>query len=171
MSGRKFGGGAGGSKATSNLQYTKNEPSFLKKLKAQVGYKDESANLEDKTCSYPVGVAPLQIQDPNAGLDDDDARDDKDDEQPTVVVLKDGDLTAEQADALARGEEIHSDVPPPDGRVMFRRPKKREIGAAPKDDEESSERSKKNTSDKGKSKKVKSSLLSFGDDEEEEDDD
>ncbi|TRY61662.1 hypothetical protein TCAL_04394 [Tigriopus californicus] len=159
MSGRKFGGGAGGSKATSNLQYTKNEPSFLKKLKAQVGYKDESANLEDK------------IQDPNAGLDDDDARDDKDDEQPTVVVLKDGDLTAEQADALARGEEIHSDVPPPDGRVMFRRPKKREIGAAPKDDEESSERSKKNTSDKGKSKKVKSSLLSFGDDEEEEDDD
>ena len=33
------------------------------------------------------------------GFDDDDDREDLDDEQPTVVVLKDGDLTAEQVKA------------------------------------------------------------------------
>jgi len=35
----------------------------------------------------------------NQDFDDDDGREDGDDEQPTIVVLKEGDLTAEQVKA------------------------------------------------------------------------
>ena len=36
---------------------------------------------------------------------EEDERDDKDEEEPVVVVLKDGDLTAEEADAIKKQQE------------------------------------------------------------------
>ncbi|KAK7574516.1 hypothetical protein V9T40_011707 [Parthenolecanium corni] len=58
------------------------EPSFLKKLKQQIGYR-EGPTVETKREKLP---------------ELDDADDDRLDDQPVVVVLKAGDLTAEQVE-------------------------------------------------------------------------
>ncbi|KAJ8919867.1 hypothetical protein NQ315_006396 [Exocentrus adspersus] len=59
-----------------------NEPSFLKRLKQEAGYK-EGPTVDTKRENLS-GVADEDLQD-------------TEDEQPTVVVLKSGDLTAEEA--------------------------------------------------------------------------
>lgn len=57
MSGRKtFGGSAGGGKKGSNLQFQRHEPSFLKKLKEQVGYKSQAADVESKFASEGMNL-------------------------------------------------------------------------------------------------------------------
>ncbi|XP_006810724.2 uncharacterized protein KIAA1143 homolog [Neolamprologus brichardi] len=57
------------------------EPSFLKKFKSDVGYK-EGPNVDTKRQVMPTL--------------DDDSGSDREDELPQVVVLKSGDLTAEE---------------------------------------------------------------------------
>eukprot|EP00095_Tigriopus_kingsejongensis_P000324 maker-scaffold292_size219010-snap-gene-1.42 protein:Tk00324 transcript:maker-scaffold292_size219010-snap-gene-1.42-mRNA-1 annotation:"kiaa1143 homolog" len=151
MSGRKRGGSAGGGKS-GGLQYTKNEPSFIRKMKAQVGYRDTQSQLADK--------------DPANRPADHDDIEDQTDEQPTVVVLKAGDLTAEEAKASADGEELTPDEPPPDGRVKFRRPQKREIQPSPIDESQPVVQPKK-----PKAQSSKLQLLSFNDDGDEEESD
>ncbi|KAH6946039.1 hypothetical protein HPB50_011282 [Hyalomma asiaticum] len=61
------------------------DPPFLKKLKERVGYK-ESPSVDTKREHRPV----------------EDADPDLDDEKPVVVVLKAGDLTAEEAEMLSQ---------------------------------------------------------------------
>ncbi|RZC34899.1 DUF4604 domain containing protein [Asbolus verrucosus] len=78
-----------------SITYTKpEEPNFLKKLKQQVGYK-EGPTVDTKR--EDLGPA--------------EDLSDCDDEQPTVVVLGEGDLTAEQAsrerDRLERDGKEH----------------------------------------------------------------
>ena len=91
MSGRRsHGGSAGGGKRGSGVQYQRNEPSFLRKLKEQIGYREAVPTLDDKQ-------PDLKNQDSDEGKDDIE----KDDEKPVVVVLKEGDLTAEEAQAEA----------------------------------------------------------------------
>lgn len=64
-----------------NVNYIKPEdPEFLKVLKKQVGYDDTNHKFDKLECL------------------DNDFVDDGDDEQPQVVVLNNGDLTAEQAE-------------------------------------------------------------------------
>ncbi|XP_044312300.1 uncharacterized protein KIAA1143 homolog isoform X2 [Varanus komodoensis] len=60
------------------------EPAFLSRFKERIGYR-EGPTVDTKREQLP---AP--------GDDDDDDRSDKEDEQPEVVVLKKGDLTAEE---------------------------------------------------------------------------
>lgn len=48
---RKFGGSAGGSKASSGLQFQKQEPKFLRELKQKVGYKDTKSDIRNKVLS------------------------------------------------------------------------------------------------------------------------
>jgi len=121
------------------------EPAFLTAFKKRGGFK-EGPSVDTKR--------------EELGLDD--SQEDKEDELPTVVVLGEGDLT-EQEVAAAREEGAEeaeaAEEPPSDGRIRFKKPKKR-----PSDDaDELSERKKKATS----SKKVKNkSLLSFNEDEE-----
>lgn len=130
------------------------EPAFIRRFKQQVGYK-EGPTVDDK----------------RAALERDDTGSDLEDEKPSIVVLKKGDLTAEEVEDLKKQgksfefedePEEKEEEPPADGRILFKKPKKRSSSS-----EEDSEKKKKHK--KSESKKVKNkSLLSF--DEEEEDD-
>ncbi|XP_011055574.1 PREDICTED: uncharacterized protein KIAA1143 homolog isoform X2 [Acromyrmex echinatior] len=74
-----------------NVSYIKpNEPKFLRELKEQIGYK------EGPTVDTKREVLPKVS---------DDEREELADEQPVVVVLNSGDLTAEEADAFNKQKE------------------------------------------------------------------
>ncbi|KAM8868911.1 uncharacterized protein KIAA1143 homolog [Spinachia spinachia] len=173
------------------------EPSFLKKFKNDVGYK-EGPNVDTKRQVMPTL--------------DDDSGSDREDELPQVVVLKGGDLTAEDLKKIKEetraGAADKDDAPPADGKILFKKPAKRSAsdkyqgitassskknkkshGAEKekkKEEEENKEveededdeevqdeeekKKKKNHKEKKSGKKVKNnSLLSFGGDDEEED--
>ncbi|XP_056289724.1 uncharacterized protein KIAA1143 homolog [Pseudoliparis swirei] len=156
------------------------EPSFLKKFKNDIGYK-EGANVDTKRQAMPTL--------------DDDSGSDQEDELPQIVVLKGGDMSAEEVKKM-KGDVLpgeKEDKPPADGKILFKKPakrsssdkfqgitassskkKKKSDGAEEEEEEkeegdegvEAGEEEKK----EGKSgKTVKNSLLSFGDDEEDED--
>ncbi|XP_070823497.1 uncharacterized protein KIAA1143 homolog [Chaetodon trifascialis] len=145
------------------------EPSFLKKFKSDVGYK------EGPTVDTKRQVMPTL---------DDDSGSDREDELPQVVVLKDGDLTAEEVKKVkdeARGGDgaEKDDEPPPDGKILFKKPAKRSSSDKFQGITASSSKKKKSDGEEKekKEKEVKSgkqvknnSLLSFGGDEEEEED-
>ena len=91
---------------------------------------------------------------------------DRDDEQPQIVVMKDGDLTAEEAkeeETIQMKMEDEKKVA--EGKIAFKKPTKRE-----KDEKEGESKDEpKRKKDKSEVKKVKQkSLLSFDEDEEEE---
>lgn len=68
-----------------NVAFIKpDEPSFLKRMKEQIGYK-EGPTVETKRQNLERN-------------DNDDSDQDFDDDNPQVVVLKEGDLTAEQVE-------------------------------------------------------------------------
>ncbi|XP_060580048.1 uncharacterized protein KIAA1143 homolog, partial [Ruditapes philippinarum] len=104
---------------------------------------------------------------------EDEDRSDNEDEKPTIVVLKEGDLTAEEAD-LALKDDKDDDVDekePSDGKITFKKPVKRQSETANELAVSSSKKTKeeKKTKKTSSSKEVKnSSLLSFGDDEDDE---
>lgn len=75
-----------------NVAFIKpDEPSFLKQIKQQIGYK-EGPDIDTKR------------QKLSEEFDSDNS--DLDEESPQVVVLKEGDLTAEQADIEKKRIEI-----------------------------------------------------------------
>ncbi|CAL8086881.1 unnamed protein product [Orchesella dallaii] len=93
---------------------------------------------------------------------------DKDDERPTVVVLKSGDLTADEAEKLGVfGEKDEDDTEDSSGRVVFKKPTKRPLEASKESDEIRSKLEKRESSMKKVNNKT---LLSF-DDEEDDDPD
>ncbi|XP_073342169.1 uncharacterized protein KIAA1143 homolog [Pagrus major] len=148
------------------------EPSFLKKFKSDVGYK-EGPTVDTKRQEMPTL--------------DDDSGSDREDELPQVVVLKSGDLTAEDVKKI-KGElrTDKDDEAPPDGKILFKKPAKR--SSSDKFQGITASSSKKKKSDRGEKKEEKekedeekkevntgkkvknNSLLSFGGDEEEEED-
>ncbi|XP_076685514.1 uncharacterized protein KIAA1143 homolog [Andrena cerasifolii] len=94
-----------------NISYIKpDEPKFLRELKEQVGYK-EGPTIDTKREVLPQ--------------DSDDDRDEPTEEQPVVVVLNSGDLTAEEADAFAKKKEEEEANAPADlsKRIIFRKNK------------------------------------------------
>ncbi|XP_028926999.1 uncharacterized protein KIAA1143 homolog [Ornithorhynchus anatinus] len=104
---------------------------------------------------------------------------DKEDEQPQVVVLKKGDLSAEEVMKIKeqiKSSKSDEEPVPADGKIMFRKPVKRSsdekyMGLTASSSKKKKEE-KKNMGDsvapKNTQKQIKnSSLLSFGDDEEE----
>lgn len=145
------------------------EPSFLKKFKKDVGYK-EGPSVETKLQTMPVL--------------DDDSGSDREDELPQVVVLKGGDLSAEDVkkikDELRPAGEKDDNAAAPDGKILFKKPAKRSssdkfqgIKASSskkkKSDEEEEEEGEEVKKEVKSGKKVKNnSLLSFGGEEEEE---
>ncbi|PWA22522.1 hypothetical protein CCH79_00018181 [Gambusia affinis] len=170
------------------------EPSFLKKFKTDVGYK-EGPNVDTKRQAMPTP--------------DDDSGSDKEDELPQVVVLKSGDLSADEVKKLkgelragdegekgqdaTGGGSVRSvktlrrflsvlftgEEAPPDGKILFKKPAKRSSSdkfqgiAASSSKKKKEERAAEQEEDRDRKsgKKVKNnSLLSFGDDEEEEND-
>ncbi|XP_042280446.1 uncharacterized protein KIAA1143 homolog [Thunnus albacares] len=146
------------------------EPSFLKKFKNDVGYK-EGPNVDTKRQVMPTL--------------DDDSGSDREDELPQIVVLKGGDLTSEEVKKIKedmRAGSEKDDEPPADGKILFKKPAKR--SSSDKFQGITASSSKKKKSDGGEKKeeeeekkevksgkKVKNnSLLSFGGDEEDEED-
>merc|ERR1712226_1612665 len=123
------------------------EPSFIKAIKAQVGYQE------------PEGIE-AKMRRSEGGED----RDDRDDEAPTIVVLKAGDLSEEEVKKQTNTAEnkIDLDGPPPDGKMRFKKPAKRSEND--KDDRITSN----GEPQKKRSKTLKKSLLSFNEDEEDE---
>ncbi|XP_050996169.1 uncharacterized protein KIAA1143 homolog [Acomys russatus] len=143
------------------------EPAFLSRFKERVGYK-EGPTVETKK---------IQPQLP----DEDDNHSDKEDEQPQVVVLKKGDLTAEEAmkiKAEIKAAKADEEEPPPaDGRIMYRKPVKRASEEKCSGLTASSKKKKTNEDDVKKQNSVRknsqkqirnSSLLSFDSDDEHE---
>lgn len=130
-----------------NVNYIKPEdPEFLKVFKRQAGYDDRNHKFDELE------------------NDEKDFVDDEDSEKPQVVVLKKGDLTAEEADIEQQKLQLEEEQTKADltQRVIFK----------PKNATGSSDTNKrKHKGDNGKSSKEKKSkpVLSFDDDEEEED--
>ncbi|XP_008565497.1 PREDICTED: uncharacterized protein KIAA1143 homolog isoform X1 [Galeopterus variegatus] len=142
------------------------EPAFLARFKERVGYK-EGPTVETKR---------IQPQLP----DEDGDHSDKEDEQPQVVVLKKGDLSAEEVmkiKAEIKAAKADEEPAPADGRIMYRKPVKR-----PSDEKYSgltvsskkkmtneNEIRKQDSVKKNSQKQIKnSSLLSFGNEDENE---
>lgn len=149
MSGkRNFGGSAGGGKRGpgGGIHYQRNEPAFITKMKQQIGYKEVVPDIDSKR----TGV--------NEGDDDDD--DEREDEKPQVVVLKSGDLTAEEAEAEMRT----NDEGKIGDKIVFKKPKKDQ--KRPNEDRE--ERDEKVEKKKKKKSTPNKSLLSFDEDDEED---
>lgn len=141
------------------------EPAFIARMKEQAGYK-EGPSVDTKREAL--------------AFDDEDS-DDHDDEQPQVVVLNEGDLTAEEVSkAIQEKEEGPADL---SQRVVFCKPEKakknsQEPTEVPQENSKEAKKSKaegkpdklKNKSKSEVSKKVKSkSVLSFNEDDEIED--
>ncbi|KAL6035483.1 hypothetical protein STEG23_021301 [Scotinomys teguina] len=139
------------------------EPAFLSRFKERVGYR-EGPTVETKK---------IQPQ-----LPDDGDYSDKEDEQPQVVVLKTGDLTAEEAmkvKAEIKASKADEEPPPADGRIMYRKPAKRSSEEKCPGLTASSKKKKTNEDDINKQNSVRknsqkqirnSSLLSFDNEDE-----
>nr|XP_019947012.1 PREDICTED: uncharacterized protein KIAA1143 homolog [Paralichthys olivaceus] len=141
------------------------EPSFLKRFKNNVGFKDGPTVDTKRDVMPALG---------------DDSGSDREDELPQVVVLKGGDLTAAEVKNIKA--EIHAgcsaekdDGPPPGSKILFKKPAKRSFSDKFQGLTASSSKKKKN--DEGEKKEIKSgkkvknnSLLSFGGDEEKDED-
>lgn len=142
------------------------EPSFLKKFKNDVGFK-EGPTIHTKRLEMPAL--------------EDDSGSDREDELPQVVILKKGDLSAEevlQIKEVKDGTE-KEDKPPADGKILFKKPTKRSsdkfqgITASSNNNKKKKSEGKSEGGDEEKKekseKKVKNkSLLSFGEDEDED---
>ncbi|XP_049859892.1 uncharacterized protein KIAA1143 homolog [Schistocerca gregaria] len=87
------------------------EPAFLTRLKQEAGFVPKDT-VETKKVTLPSCT--------------DDDLDDKDDEQPVVVVLKPGDISAEEAEQIKAEQLQKASEAPADlsQRVVFRAPSK-----------------------------------------------
>ncbi|XP_011314065.1 uncharacterized protein KIAA1143 homolog [Fopius arisanus] len=132
-----------------NISYIKPEdPKFLRDLKAAAGYK-EGPDLDTKRQELP-------------NIDDDDD-DHLCEEKPTVVVLKQGDLTAEEADDFEKTKKAEEENAPADltKRIVFESKRKSKSQAADQDSTIDSKMKKRKKSKQSKS------VLSFNEDEDE----
>ncbi|XP_074006658.1 uncharacterized protein KIAA1143 homolog [Numenius arquata] len=143
------------------------EPAFLSRFKRQVGYR-EGPTVETKREQLPLAD------------DDSENGSDKEDEQPQVVTLKKGDLTAEEAmkikqqikEAL-KSNESDGEPEPADGKIMFRKPAKRSSEkfldfnvSSSKKMKQAKKAKREETASQSTAKQIKnSSLLSFDDEE------
>ncbi|KAM4791493.1 uncharacterized protein KIAA1143 homolog [Cyanocitta cristata] len=143
------------------------EPAFLSRFKRRVGYR-EGPTVDTKREQLPLAD------------DDSDNGSDREDEQPQVVTLKKGDLTAEEAmkikqqikEAL-KSNESDDEPEPADGKIMFRKPAKRSSEkcldfnvSSSKKMKEAKKTKREATTSQSAAKQVKnSSLLSFDDEE------
>ncbi|KAL1376726.1 hypothetical protein pipiens_004309 [Culex pipiens pipiens] len=143
--------GRGGGRGKRNVAFIKpDEPDFLKAMKAQIGYREGPT----------VDAKRQRVQ--NLEDSDDDEREDREDEKPQIVVVKDGDLTAEEA-AVAQKEE--EEKPADLNQKIVFKSKKGKAGASLDDVQVLDRKAKKKKEKEAKSK------LSFDDDDEEEEED
>ncbi|KAF1405766.1 hypothetical protein FQV23_0008702, partial [Spheniscus humboldti] len=143
------------------------EPAFLSRFKRQVGYR-EGPTVETKREQLPLADG------------DSENGSDNEDEQPQVVTLKKGDLTAEEARKIKQqfkealqSNESDGESEPADGKIMFRKPAKRSSEkfldfnvSSSKKMKEAKKTKREATTLQSTAKQIKnSSLLSFDDEE------
>ncbi|XP_012285172.1 uncharacterized protein KIAA1143 homolog [Orussus abietinus] len=131
------------SKRKHNVAYLKpEEPKFLRELKEKIGYK-EGPTVDTKREALPEATA--------------EDYEDREEEKPVVVVLKSGDLTADEAQAYQDKQEEEEANTPADltKKIVFRKTRTTEPNS---EDHSSSKKSKKT--------KHKRSVLSFDNEEE-----
>ncbi|XP_028837081.1 uncharacterized protein KIAA1143 homolog [Denticeps clupeoides] len=147
----------------SNVSWVKpSEPSFLKKFKTDVGYR-EGPTVDTKRQELP-------------NLDGDSGDSDREDEMPQVVVLKEGDLSAEEVTHIKKDQKDakKDEDQPTEGKIVFKKPEKRASSDKFQGISASSSKKKKQQQEEDKKEaksgvKVKNkSLLSFGGEEEED---
>ncbi|XP_060778263.1 uncharacterized protein KIAA1143 homolog [Neoarius graeffei] len=145
-----------------NVSWVKpSEPSFLRKFKTDIGYK-EGPTVETKRQELPQCA-------------EDGGDSDREDELPQVVVLKKGDLTAEEALQLKKEMKDSNKDEPAEGKILFKKPAKRssdKFEGITASSNRKKQKKSENEEEKKKESGVKvknSNLLSFGGDEEEED--
>ncbi|XP_053266167.1 uncharacterized protein KIAA1143 homolog [Podarcis raffonei] len=137
------------------------EPAFLSRFKARVGYR-EGPTVDTKREQLPA--------------DDDDDGSDKEDEQPQVIVLKKGDLSAEEVMKIKKEvketpKATDDEADAGDGKIMFRKPPKRSSeekysGLTATSSKKRKETKRISPTSQNTTKQVKnSSLLSFDEDE------
>ncbi|XP_057333935.1 uncharacterized protein KIAA1143 homolog [Microplitis mediator] len=100
------------SKKKHSIAYIKpQEPKFIRELKAQIGFK-EGPDVNTKRQELSEG--------------EDEDFEDHIEEKPTVVVLNNGDLTAEEADAFQKKKDDEEANAPADltKRIIFNRKSK-----------------------------------------------
>ncbi|XP_030372132.1 uncharacterized protein KIAA1143 homolog [Scaptodrosophila lebanonensis] len=140
-----------------NITYVKpQEPSFLAKLKAEIGFK------EGPTVDTKRQRLDQDAHDSDSG----EERPERDDEQPQIVVLRSGDLTAEEVAAeqqrLAKEEaEKPADLSQP---IVF----KQRVKQPTVEVQANKSESKNKKAERRKKSKASSSKLSFNEDDEEE---
>ncbi|XP_034260084.1 uncharacterized protein KIAA1143 homolog isoform X6 [Pantherophis guttatus] len=95
----------------SQVSYVKPaEPAFLSRFKERIGYR-EGPTVDTKREQLPAS--------------EDDSGSDKEDEQPRVIVLKKGDLTAEEVATIKEELKEVPEADPEVGKIIFRKPPKR----------------------------------------------
>lgn len=98
-----------------NISYTaQEEPTFIRQFKEKIGYK-EDPSIEDKFSNSTAGVS------------DDDSGSEPEENKPQVIVLRKGDLTAEEAEQHV-AEQLKKEDDEEEfssGRIMFKKPIKR----------------------------------------------
>ncbi|GIY92088.1 DUF4604 domain-containing protein [Caerostris extrusa] len=146
------------------------EPSFIKKMKAAMGYQEPdtvetkkffhkelfSKKVVHKTDSFKKEVVPFQ-----------DDQVERDDEKPVVVVLSPDDLTEEEAKTITEKADVNK-------KIIFTKPVKKtgeEKNSLDFSSKKRDDLQKKLSSQRDQNTKVKNtSLLSFDDEEEDEED-
>ncbi|CAB0029368.1 unnamed protein product [Trichogramma brassicae] len=136
-----------------NINFTKPaEPAFITRMKKEAGYV-EGPSVETKKEQLPE-------------FNEDDFQV-KDDEKPVVVVMNEGDLTAEEAETIEKvqkqiaAKEEKADL---SQKIVFKR--KKESSDKNKEQSKSTEESKESKRKKQKTK-VSKSVLSFNEEDEE----
>ncbi|XP_064199927.1 uncharacterized protein KIAA1143 homolog [Anguilla rostrata] len=154
----------------SNISWIKPaEPSFLRKFKNDVGFK-EGPTVDTKREELPK-------------FDGDSDDSDREDEKPQVVVLKKGHLSADEVqkikDEIKDSKSDAEGKPPADGKIVFKKPEKRSsekfqgiTASSSKKRKQQEEKESHKGKEENEGKKVKnSSLLSFGDDDDDDEED
>uniref|UniRef100_A0A0B6Y8J8 DUF4604 domain-containing protein n=1 Tax=Arion vulgaris TaxID=1028688 RepID=A0A0B6Y8J8_9EUPU len=142
------------------VKYVNNEePAFIKQFKEKIGYK-EGPDINSKRNI------------PNFDEDEeDDGAPEAEEEKPIVVVIKSGDLTAEEADVEQK--QIDEGPAKLDEKITFKKPIKRSKETAEASTESTvvDKKQKRGNEKKGAKSLTKrtknTSLLSFGDEEDE----
>lgn len=150
-----------------NIAYIKpKDPSFLAKLKAEIGYKEGPT----------VDTKRQKLQDDDVDCDSSEEssqRPEREDEQPQVVVLEAGDLTEEEVDRerqrIAREEaEAPADLKK---RIIFKKKSHTEQHSGTAAKNSANENKKKKKKKNNRNLQFSSHKLSFSEKDDEEEDD
>ncbi|CAG2159384.1 unnamed protein product [Oppiella nova] len=143
-----------------NISFAKpEEPDFIKKLKAKHGI-TAGPDVDTKREVMPR-------------VDSDDLED-RDEEQPVIVVLKDGDLDEEEVKRITDENQLkQEETDIKEGKIIFKKPDKSETNDQNQSllKSKSEKESIRQRLQSNETKSVRnSSLLSFGDEEDDEED-